>query len=89
MREKKNEFKQKEELDFNPEGQSVDPKIKTQRGGLRRKPEQIEVEVGGKNKDGTPKTKLKNKRTDRGQRNINNQVFLNARKRYKQQMRRL
>lgn len=89
MREKKNEFKQKEELDFNPEGQSVDPKIKTQRGGLRRKPEQIEVEVGGKNKDGTPKTKLKNKRTDRGQRNINNQVFLNAKKRYNTLMRRL
>ena len=89
MREKKNDFKLKEELDFNPFGQSVDPKIKTQRGGVRRKPEQIEVEVGGKNKDGTPKTKFKNTRTDRGQRNINNQVFLNAKKRYNQLMRRL
>lgn len=89
MREKKNDFKLKEELDFNPFGQSVDPKIKTQRGGVRRKPEQIEVEVGGKNKDGTPKTTFKNKRTDRGQRNINNQVFLNAKKRYNQLMRRL
>jgi len=89
MREKKNDFKLKEELDFNPFGQSVDPKIKTQRGGVRRKPEQIEVEVGGKNKDGTSKTKFKNKRTDRGQRNINNQVFLNAKKRYNQLMRRL
>ena len=89
MREKKNDFKLKEELDFNPFGQSVDPKIKTQRGGVRRKPEQIEVEVGGKNKDGTPKTKFNNKRTDRGQRNINNQVFLNAKKRYNQLMRRL